>query len=118
MSMQFITKVAGNKMNDNIYKNMSKKQIIDILEQVRWERDTAIDQLRNDYEVSFGEKYHTTKWIWNKDCIDWNIGCWECKSCGAMNTMLSTAPEINPMQYSASNYCPHCGAKVVGYESL
>lgn len=97
---------------------MNKNEIDEVLKQVMWERDVAIEQPRNDYGVGFGEKRPTTKWIWNKNCIDWNIGCWECKNCGIMNTMLSTAPEINPMQYAASKYCPHCGRKAVGYESL
>lgn len=111
-------KAVGNKMGNNIYDNMSKEQIINVLEQIRWERDAAIKQLQNDFGVGFGEKHPTTKWVWDENCIDWNIGCWRCKDCGTTNTMLSTSPEINPMQYSASNYCAHCGKKVVGYELL
>ena len=32
-------------MGNNIYDNMSKEQIINVLEQVQWERDVAIEQL-------------------------------------------------------------------------
>ena len=79
-------------MHNDIYDNMSKEQIINILEQVRWERDIAIEQLQNDFGVGFCEKRPTTKWVWDGNCIDWNIGCWRCKSCGTINTMLSTSP--------------------------
>ena len=36
-------------MGNNIYDNMSKEQIINVLEQVQWERDAAIKQLQNGY---------------------------------------------------------------------
>ena len=42
-------KAVGNKMGNNIYDNMSKEQIINVLEQIRWERDVAIKQLQNGY---------------------------------------------------------------------
>lgn len=46
-------KAVGNKMGNNIYDNMSKEQIINVLEQIRWERDAAIKQLQNDFGVGF-----------------------------------------------------------------
>lgn len=42
-------KAVGNKMGNNIYDNMSKEQIINVLEQIRCERDAAIKQLQNGY---------------------------------------------------------------------
>ena len=56
-------KAVGNKMGNNIYDNMSKEQIINVLEQIRWERDAAIKQLQNHFGVGFGEKRPTTKWV-------------------------------------------------------
>ena len=38
-------------MGNNIYDNMSKEQIINVLEQVQWERDVAIEQLQNHFGV-------------------------------------------------------------------
>lgn len=42
-------KAVGNKMGNNIYDNMSKEQIVNVLEQIQWERDVAIEQLQNGY---------------------------------------------------------------------
>lgn len=51
--MQSIIQAAGDKLANSIYDNMSKEQVVNVLEQVQWERDIAIEQLRNDYNVGF-----------------------------------------------------------------
>ena len=82
-------------------------------EEIVWDDDNSLfeNNLNEDNDL-------TTKWVWNDDAIDWNLGCWQCKECGCINTMLSSAKDINPMIYQASKYCPSCGRKVIGYESL
>lgn len=115
--MQSIIQVAGDKLVDSIYDNMSKEQVINVLEQVQWERDIAIGQLRDDYNVDFGEKRPTAKWVYNPNAVDWNIGGYECSHCGYVNTSLPTTKFCLKTDYAASHYCAQCGYKMIGYQN-
>lgn len=85
-------------------------------DQLRWERDIAVHQLKNDYGVNFGEARPTAKWIWNPDGIDWNIGGWQCEKCGFINGLLPAPPVYIPItDYAASHYCAQCGVKMDGW---
>ena len=60
------------------------------------------------------------KWIWDPNGMDWGIGSWVCKNCKARpNTYWQSDPDIKPLRFSGSHYCPNCGAKMevcgVGY---
>lgn len=62
-----------------------------VFEQVMWERDVAIDQLK-ELGYGFGEKPRTGHWIECEDEV--KVYCSECKE-------ISDYP---------TNYCPNCGA--------
>lgn len=104
-------------MSNDIYDKMSKEQLIGVLEQVRWERDIAIGQLREDYGVGFAEKRPVGKWVWNPNAIDWNIGGYECSNCGYVNTSLGTEKHYLKSDFAASHYCTNCGRKMEGYSN-
>ena len=72
-----------------------------VFEQVMWERDVAIEQLK-DLGYGLGEKPKTGNWIdrW------WEEGCegdcirWRCSECGRKESWQE-------------NFCPSCGARMV-----
>ncbi len=76
-------------------------------DQVRWERDVAIEQLES-YSVSLGEKAEVAKVVhgrWErviptKSAAKWSkkVSCSVCHRGG----------------YAYHNYCPNCGAKMDG----
>ena len=80
-----------------------------VLDQVKWERDVAIEQLES-YGVSLGEKAEVAKvvrgrWVplYNVDWISdrkW-LTDYVCSGCGQLHK-------------EKSNYCPNCGAKMDG----
>ena len=81
-----------------------------VLDQVRWERDVAIEQLES-YGVSFGEKADVTKvvhghWISLTDCA--NAGVY-CSVCGK-KVWKEDYAWCNKKNRLRSPYCPNCGA--------
>ncbi len=53
------------------------------------------------------------EWRWDPNGMDWGIGSWVCKNCKAMpNTYWQSDPDIKPLRFSGSHYCPNCGAKM------
>lgn len=72
------------------------------IEQLKWERDTAIKQLQS-YGVGFGENKELTEVKHGEwETTDTPLGrCCVCTVCGSCPTM----------EY---NYCPYCGAKMDG----
>lgn len=89
------------------------------LEQIKWERDIAIKQLKDDYNVGFCEKKNPDlvtmkhgKWVWNPHGMDWGLGAWQCSKCHNRNYNLPMDNKINPLEFSGSKYCPECGAKM------
>ena len=89
-------------------------------EQVVWERDTALRQLREDYGVGLGEKKRDVagvrhgKWKYDPNGMDWGLGAWVCSVCGCKNNNLGTSERINPYLFSGSKFCPNCGARMTG----
>lgn len=72
-------------------------------EQVRWERDVAIDQL-NSYGVQLGEKAELQrvkhgKWRFSRVTVGHKI--WECSVC-------------EKTEITRTNYCPNCGTQMDG----
>lgn len=82
-----------------------KKVSIGVLEQVMWERDVAIEQLK-DLGYSLGEKPKTGHWVKMPLIEVGQSYSHECSECGrkilAINENLFEFP-----------YC-HCGARMVG----
>ena len=88
-----------------------------VLEQVMWERDLAIKQLREDYGVSLGEKK-------SADVVEVKLGrwvgleydgyadglpvydLWECSECGN-EVRGEDVPDTHP-------WCNGCGARMEG----
>ena len=75
-------------------------------EQVRWERDVAIEQLES-YGVSLGEKADVAKvkhgkWV---VCGDGEYVPFICSACGKTTSWYHK---------QTANYCPNCGAKMDG----
>lgn len=84
-------------------KNRVKTELNDIVsrgvfEQVMWERDVAIEQLK-ELGYGLGEKPKTGHWIKeNPPMVERYPFCSECGL-------------VNPFE-NALNYCPNCGAKM------
>lgn len=84
-------------------------------EQVVWERDTALRQLREDYGVGLGEKKRDVagvrhgEWIGRQldDFKKYESTCSECGWVGIENYDSYNDP-------SDFNYCPNCGAIMDG----
>ena len=81
-------------------------------DQVAWERDVAIEQLREDYGVGLGEKKAA-------DVVDVKHGRWEeaddgdgvvCSVCGEDFCTIYLETE-------RFNFCPNCGCQMVGGEN-
>lgn len=75
-----------------------------VLDQVRWERDVAIEQL-NSYGIQLGEKAELEivkhgKWVEKH-------GTWYCSECD--KTGYKGYIPAKP-----SDYCPNCGARMDG----
>lgn len=79
----------------------------EVLEQIQWERDVAIDQL-NSYGVQFGEKADVQKvkhgkWIIAYD--DYKFTMWDaCSICGHGLEFVGVGKDYN--------FCPNCGARM------
>lgn len=72
-------------------------------EQVVWERDTALRQLREDYGVGLGEKKRDVVEVRHGEWIpvDEKRDAFDCSECDAMVSRTM-------------NYCPNCGARMTG----
>ncbi len=58
------------------------------------------------------EEVKRGKWIWDPNGMDWGLGSWQCSECACRNNNLPMNNRINPLVFSGSKYCPHCGAKM------
>ena len=73
-----------------------------VYEQVAWERDIAIQQLREDYGVELGQKKADVapvrhgRWVLVDSDVEQFFMCNKC----------------NEKEYWESNYCSNCGAKM------
>lgn len=80
----------------------------EVMEQIKWERDIAIEQLAS-YGVCLGEKKELAEvkhgeWIYRDSDIGWK--CYECSICNTIHTFYDEDP--------LSNCCSQCGAKMDG----
>lgn len=52
-------------------------------------------------------------WEWDKNGMDYGIGCWVCGNCkNRPETMWQEDESIIPYRWSGSHYCPNCGARM------
>jgi len=75
-------------------------------EQIKWERDTAIAQLK-ELGYGLGEKPKTGHWIMSNDGLYRPI----CNNCGA-HPWKGYIPTVEEAK-EVFKYCPQCGAKMV-----
>ena len=55
-----------------------------------------------------------SRWVWDKDGIDWGIGVWRCEHCNKRaGTLWEMNRGINPLEFSGF-YCGFCGADMRG----
>ena len=107
---------------DCISHNIAKLPAADVVarcayNQVAWERDQAIKQLREDYGVGLGEKKSVDvspvrhgRWVWTQGVCEDDYSL-NCSSCG------SPCPgnyddEDETYKYHRYPYCPNCGCKM------
>lgn len=107
--------ISMNKNEYNIIENWINKKIID-------DNPYQNDLLNTGYEVALLEikKYlyelyenNTAYWYWDKDAMDWGLGAWCCSACKEINSIIPCTKNINPYMYSGSQYCPHCGKRMI-----
>lgn len=92
------------------YKPISDVVLRNVYEQVKWERDTAIEQLKS-YGIGLGEKADVTevkhgewKAIVKQDNYFEPPYCDTCK-CSVCGYVIDVSETVY-------NYCPNCGAKM------
>ena len=79
----------------------------EVLEQIQWERDVAIDQL-NSYGVQFGEKADVQK-VKHGEWRGWGKGgTYHYENYGT----CSVCHEDAEIGTKYRNYCPNCGARM------
>lgn len=74
-------------------------------DQVMWERDVAIQQLREDYGVGLGEKKAAD--VVERKRGEWKgegMGDFSCSLCGVYQSFYT----------GRTNFCPNCGADMKG----
>lgn len=78
----------------------------------KWEEGAAL------VEYVPNTKYHDVvevkhgRWVYDPDGMDWGLGAWLCSECRCRNNNLGMDGRINPLRFSGSKFCPHCGAKM------
>lgn len=75
------------------------------IEQIKWERDTAIQQL-HELGYDLGQKPKKGKWIRTRTMThDGELYCSECE-------------QEHPEQKIIWNFCPNCGARMVNKDEI
>ena len=56
-------------------------------------------------------------WVYDPNGLNWGLGAWVCSSCHIMNNNIPTMqPDINPLLFSGSRFCPNYGKTMVKVE--
>ena len=87
------------------------------VDQVRWERDTAIEQL-DEIGKSLGEKMDDVKIIVTASWIEKRHGYLECSNCHCDTNRLDKHgyPIGQDIKHNKPKYCPHCGVYMTDKE--
>ena len=101
-------------VRDGVIDLVEKQPTADVVpkaayDQVAWERDIAIQQLREDYGVSLGEKKHA-------DVVEVKHGRWELvtiKYYPGQTVRVGYCQKCNE-ERPVDNFCPNCGARMDG----
>lgn len=99
-----------------LIKEMPSADVVEreVLDQVYWERDTALHQLA-EIGKGLGEKMDDVverkhgKWTLFENDIEQNA--YECSACNDVFVLLEGTPQEN-----LYNFCPNCGADMRGEE--
>lgn len=62
--------------------------------------------------LTIGE-FDFSKWIFDPNAVDLNIGGYICFVCKCRNDNLPNKEVENPFEFLGSKYCPNCGRKMV-----
>lgn len=81
-----------------------------VLDQVRWERDVAIEQL-NSYGVQLGEKAELKR-VRHGEWVDRMCRDWRCSECGGEICKFRHVDGYT--RDDKPKYCPDCGARMDG----
>lgn len=73
--------------------------------------DECVDRVENFPAADVVEVKHG-RWVYDPDGMDWGLGAWLCSECRCRNNNLGMDGRINPLRFSGSKFCPHCGAKM------
>ena len=61
-------------------------------------------------------KRETGRWYLDPNGMDWNLPAWRCNLCGGRNDQIPVIDGegwlSNPYNWSGSQFCPCCGAKM------
>lgn len=92
------------------------KELLNGLESLPWEEqvDELVDKLPTA-ELPLGKEAYLK---WDQNAIDWGIGAWVCSDCNSRNDNLPRFKTENPLQRRGSQFCPVCGAKIVGVKMV
>lgn len=93
------------KIKNTLRINTNGTDLIPVFRVKQWMEENSV----NTNSISYAY------WEWNPDGMDWNIGSWVCSKCRMRpETSWQGIKDITPQVWSASNYCPNCGAKMMG----
>ena len=87
-------------------------------DQVLWERDVAIQQLREDYGVGLGEKksadvVERKRGEWIEVEFGWDDVYYDCSVCGESFCLIDGTPTDNMY-----NFCPSCGSDMRSHQNI
>lgn len=78
--------------------------------------DYVADILIEDAPTIYAEPVKHGEWELE---MDWNIPAWRCSECGFVTNYIREEADSlgnNPMNLAGSNFCPNCGARMIGGE--
>lgn len=108
--------IAKSIVNDKARTPTADVVSREVFEQVKWERDTALQTLR-EHGIGLGQKADVVEakhgeWIVLAKFADKSI-CTECSVCGEEYTYkMGRIGDFVHSCYAKYNYCPNCGAKM------
>ena len=85
------------------------------MEMIKDLQETVYAMTSDDYKQRFIAEY--AQWVYDTDGLDWGLGAWVCSSCHIKNDNIpAMKPDINPMWFDGSKFCPNCGKTMIKAE--